>query len=120
MDKTDICAYNRVVPAALRVAAFLARLATALASERVRITWKADEELVELGWSHEDALARLALLSAGDLLRTEEARDPGCSTIWVFCPPAWEIDRHLWIRLAESADETFVVSFHPARGDPWN
>ena len=40
--------------------AFLDRLATALATARVRFTWKADDELADLGWSTADATEALA------------------------------------------------------------
>ena len=39
------------------VAAFLDRLTVALAESRVRLTWKTDDEVAELGWSDGDALS---------------------------------------------------------------
>ena len=39
--------------------------------------------------------------------------------IWVFCPLVWEVDQHLWIRVAENVDGTVVISFHLAERDPW-
>lgn len=116
---TDIRAYNPFVPSHDAVAAFLDRLSTALATDRVQITWKALDELAALGWSHQDALAQLALLQPEDLLRTEPSRSPDFGTIWVFCPLAWEADQFLWIRLTERGDANLLISFHFARGDPW-
>ena len=107
------------MPPSSDVTAFLLRLVGALESERVRFTWKADDEIAALGWSRGDALDQLMLLASSDLLRTEPAREPGFTTIWVFCPLAWELDHHLWIRLSESDDHTFLISFHLAEGDPW-
>jgi hypothetical protein len=107
------------VPSRSDVAAFLERLAAALDSSRVRLTWKAEDEIAELGWSRQDALDQLALLEPGELLRTEPSNSPDFDLIWVFCPLVWELDRHLWIRLTERHDHTIVVSFHLAEGDPW-
>ena len=107
------------MPAAPEVAAFLSRLAVAIGEARVRFTWKADDEVAELGWSDDDALGELALLTAGELLRTEASRSIDFTLIWVFCPLAAELDRYLWIRLAEDTCGTFVISFHLAERDPW-
>jgi hypothetical protein len=100
-------------------APFLLRLAVALENSRVRVTWKADDEIASLGWSRRDALDQLTVLAPEDLLRTEPSKSPDFDTIWVFCPLAWEHDRYLWIRLSERTDHTFVISFHLAEGDPW-
>ncbi len=99
--------------------AFLERLARAIVEERLRFTWKADDELAGLGWSRQDALDQLAVLEPEQLLRTEPARGAQGGVIWVFCPIAWEVERHLWIRLTEGANYTILVSFHLAEGDPW-
>jgi hypothetical protein len=107
------------MPSEPDVAAFLARLAVAIEEERVRFTWKADDEVAELGWSDADALREIAALVVGDLLRTEPSRSVDFTLIWVFCPLAAEIDRHLWIRLAEDTRGTIVISFHLAERDPW-
>ncbi len=86
----------------------------------MRVTWKAADEIAALGWSHADALDQLASLVPDDLLDTEPSRHPDFALIWIFCPALHDPhDTFLWIRLAERADETFVVSFHPASGDPW-
>ncbi|MBI4701311.1 MAG: type II toxin-antitoxin system MqsR family toxin [Deltaproteobacteria bacterium] len=98
---------------------FLERLRQARAASAVRITWKADDEIAEIGWSRRDALDQLAALTEEDLLRTEPANHADFETIWVFCPLAPELDRHLWIRLAEREHHTLLVSFHLAEGDPW-
>ena len=108
------------MPSRSETIAFLARVSRALAADRVRITWKADDEIADLGWSHADALDQLAALLPDDLLNTEPSRHPDFAVIWIFCPVLpEEDDTFLWIRLAERTDETFVVSFHPALGDPW-
>ncbi len=101
--------------------AFLERLSRALVERRVRLTWKADDEIAELGWSRQDAFDQLGILTEDDLLRTELPRSPNFSIIWVFCPPIPEFDgdRFLWIRLAEQPDHVFLVSFHIAEVDPW-
>lgn len=83
------------------VAAFLDRLTVALAESRVRLTWKADDEVAELGWSDIDALSEIAALASGDLLRTEPSQSVDFTLIWVFCPLVAELDLHLWIHLAE-------------------
>ena len=101
------------------VAAFLDRLAVALAESRVRLTWKADDEVAELGWSDGDALSEIAALSSRDLLRTEPSQSVDFTVIWVFCPLVPELDRYLWIRLAEDTRGTIVISFHLAERDPW-
>jgi hypothetical protein len=64
---------------------------------------------------------QLAALVSDDLLDTEPSRHPDFTLIWVFCPPLPDDDdgSFLWIRLAERTDETFIVSFHLAQGDPW-
>ncbi len=72
-----------------------------------------------LGWSVEDVLAQLAALEPAELLRTEPARSAEFELIWVFCPLVWEVDQHLWIRVAENVDGTVVISFHLAERDPW-
>jgi hypothetical protein len=100
--------------------AFLTRLALAIAEGRVRVTWKADVEIAELGWSRQDAFDELSALAAADLLRTEPGKHPDFRRIWVFCPLAAELEEFLWIRLAERDDHTFLVSFHLAEGDPWH
>jgi len=107
------------VPSGPEVAAFLARLAAALKERRVRFTWKADDEIAELGWSEEDVRLELASLAAADFLRSEPSRSADFVLIWVFCPLAAELDRHLWIRLAEDVRGTIVISFHLAETDPW-
>ena len=107
------------MPSASAVRAFLARLAASLETSRVRLTWKADDEMVALGWSVEEVLAQLAALEPRDLLRTEPARSPEYELIWVFCPLVWELDQYLWIRLAEDAEGNIVISFHLAERDPW-
>jgi hypothetical protein len=61
----------------------------------------------------------LAARVAEDLLRTEPSRSADFVLIWVFCPLVVELDRHLWIRLAEDASGTIVISFHLAESDPW-
>lgn len=99
--------------------AFLTRLGAALTEGRVHFTWKADDEVAAFGWSRRDALDELRALTAEDLLRMEPARHPDFQAIWVFCPCVFELDRHLWIRLAERDDDTFLISFHLAEGDPW-
>lgn len=99
--------------------AFLDRLATALATARVRFTWKADDDLADLGWSTADATEALAALTVADFLRTEPSRSIDFTIIWVFCPLVPELDRYLWIRLAEDAGGTLVISFHLAERDPW-
>ena len=99
--------------------AFLRRFTAALSEGRVRITWKADDEIATLGWSRQDALDQLAALEARDLLRTEASNHPDFQTIWVFCPLLWALERHLWIRLCERADHVFLISFHLAERDPW-
>jgi hypothetical protein len=107
------------MPPAPDVSAFLTRLADAIEHGRVRFTWKADDEVAELGWSDADALGDIAALTAGDLLRTEPSRSVDFTLIWVFCPLAAELDRYLWIRLAEDKGGTIVISFHLAERDPW-
>lgn len=107
------------MPPTSEVAAFLRRLAVAIEEARVRFTWKADDEVAELGWSDADALLEIAALSSVDLLRTEPSRSADFTLIWVFCPLASELDRYLWIRLAEEANGTIVISFHLAERDPW-
>jgi hypothetical protein len=102
-----------------RIIVFLKRRVGALDDDRVRITWKADDEIAALGWSRCDALQQLRALAPADFLRDEPAKNQDFKTIWVFCPFAWDLECHLWIRLAERADRTFLVSFHPAEGDPW-
>jgi hypothetical protein len=62
------------MPDAPDLAAFLRRLALAIAEERVRFTWKADDEVAELGWSDAEALLELAALSPADHRRTEPSR----------------------------------------------
>lgn len=121
VDRTHCVHYNSFMKSPAETAAFLTRVARALAADRVRITWKADDELGELGWSHDDALYQLAALVSDDLLDTEPSRHPDFTLIWVFCPPLPDDDdgSFLWIRLAERTDETFIVSFHLAQGDPW-
>jgi hypothetical protein len=99
---------------------FLARLAAALKTARVRITWKADDEIASVGWSRQDALDQLRLLEAAELLRTEPSMSAEFTTLWVFCPLAWDLDRYLWIRLTENENRTFLVSFHLAEGNPWS
>jgi hypothetical protein len=106
-----------VDPAAVR--AFLERLGAALANQRVRFTWKADDEIADLGWSDLDAYAELDALRAADFLRTEPSRSHDFTIIWVFCPLASELQRHLWIRLAEVPGGAIVISFHLAERDPW-
>ena len=101
------------------LSAFLDRLAAALLASQVRFTWKADDELAELGWSTADAREALADLTAADFLRTEPSRSVDFTLIWVFCPLLPELDRYLWIRLAEDAAGTLVISFHLAARDPW-
>jgi len=98
---------------------FLDRLTTALAESRVRFTWKAEDEILELGWSDADARDVLAHLTTGDFLRTEPSRSVDFTLIWVFCPLLPELDRHLWIRFAEDTGGTLVIRFHLAAGDPW-
>lgn len=100
-------------------AAFLTRLKAAIDDSRVRFTWKADDEIAELGWSRQDALDQLALLAVDELLRTDPPRSADFGPVWVFCPLAWDLDRYLWIRLTEGVDHTFLISFHLAQGDPW-
>ncbi len=102
------------------VAALLDRLVVALEESRVWFTWKADDEIAELGWSEADARDELTALSAVDLLRTEPSRSDDFTLIWVFCPLVAELDRYLWIRLAEDAGGTIIISFHLAERDPWN
>ncbi|MFH1466887.1 MAG: hypothetical protein ABIO70_21060 [Pseudomonadota bacterium] len=99
--------------------AFLHRLRRALDERRVQITWKADDEIASLGWSRQDAFDQLMVLEPADLLRTEPAKNQDFNLIWVFCPFAWDLEGHLWIRLTERADRTFLVSLHLAEGDPW-
>jgi hypothetical protein len=99
--------------------AFLVRLAVAIEEGRVRITWKAADELAELGWSEADALQEIAALRSTDVLRTETPRSVDFTLIWVFCPLVAEVDRHFWIRMAEAAHGTIVISFHLAERDPW-
>lgn len=106
------------MPPAPDVGLFLARLAVAVQESRVRFTWNADDEVADLGWSTADALGEVAALSAVDLLRTEPSRSADFTLIWVFCPMAAEIDRYLWIRLAEEVSGT-IISFHLAESDPW-
>lgn len=101
------------------VASFIQRLEVALTESRVRFTWKADDELAELGWSEADARDELAALDPTDFLKTEPSRSVDFSLIWVFCPLLPELDRYLWIRLAEDAAGTIVISFHLAGRDPW-
>ena len=119
LDETDVRAYNPFMPRPADARAFLQRRARAIVEERLRFTWKADDELAGLGWSRRDALDQLAVLDQEQLLRTELAKSAGAGIIWVFCPLAWELERHLWIRLTEGADYTILVSFHIAEGDPW-
>jgi hypothetical protein len=99
--------------------AFLDRLATAVATARVRFTWKAGDELADLGWSTADAADVLAGLTVADFLRAEPSSSVDFTIIWVFCPLVPELDRHLWIRLAEDGAGTLVISFHLAERDPW-
>lgn len=80
--------------------AVLDRLATALATARVGSSWKADDELADLGWSTADATDVLAALTVADVLRTEPSRS---------------VD---WIRLAEDAGGTLVIRFQLAERDP--
>lgn len=101
------------------VAAFLARVAVALSSGGVRFTWKAQDEIAELGWSDADALGELSALRAADLLRTESSRASNATLIWVFCPFIADLDGHLWIRLSEDAHGNLVISFHIAERNPW-
>ncbi len=101
------------------VRAFLERLRAALANESVRFTWKADDELADLAWSNVDAYAELEALQVADFLRTEPSRSRDFTLIWVFCPLASELQRHLWIRLAEVPGGAIVISFHLAERDPW-
>ncbi len=61
----------------------------------------------------------LAALNVADFLRSEPSRSVDFTVIWVFCPLVPELDRHLWIRLAEDAGGTLVISSHLAEGDPW-
>lgn len=112
-------AYNTSMPPRDQTTAFLHRLVAALDEDRIEITWKADDEIAALGWSRQDALSQLRGLDLTDLLRTEPSKNPDFHLIWVFCPFAWDLDGYLWIRLAERADRTFLVSFHLAEGDPW-
>ena len=120
MDETDSGSYNPFVAVSdPDVRAFLARLVAAVAEGRVRITWKADDEVAQLGWSRQDALDQLAVLESRDWLRTEPSKSPDFDAVWVFCPLAWELDQYLWIRLAERPDHVFLISFHLAEGDPW-
>ena len=99
--------------------AFLHRLHRAIIEERIRFTWKADDEIAGLGWSRQDAVDQLGVLEESHLLRTEAPRVAKAGLIWVFCPLAWELEQHLWIRLTENDDLTMLVSFHLAEGDPW-
>lgn len=101
------------------VPALLRRLSAALRTSRVRFTWKAEDEFTELGWSHRDALDELAALTPSDFLRTEVSRSADVACIWVFCPLLPEREEFLWIRLAEDAAGTIVISFHLAERDPW-
>lgn len=107
------------MPPAPDVAAVLARLALAIEEARVRLTWKADDEVAELGWTDADALLEVAGLSKFDLLRTEPSQSVDFTLIWVFCPLVHDLDCHLLIRLAEDASGTIVISFHLAERDPW-
>ena len=116
---TERMAYNQSMPRKDQISSFLKRLVAALDEDRVQITWKADDEIAALGWSRLDALDHLRVLDPADLLRTEPAKSPDFDLIWVFCPFAWDLEGHLWIRLTERADRTFLVSFHLAESDPW-
>ncbi len=109
------------MPSRSETIAFLARVARALATDRVRITWKADDEIADLGWSHTDRRARPARRVAPRRAPQHRAvAAPRLPLIWIFCPALPdEDDTFLWIRLAERSDETFVVSFQPALRDPW-
>ena len=82
-------AYNQYMPREDQITAFLNRLVCAIDEDRVQITWKADDEIAALGWSREDAFRQLMVLDQADLLRTEPAKNPDFSLIWVFCPFAW-------------------------------
>lgn len=99
--------------------AFLHRLERAIAEERLIFSWKADDEIAELGWSLRDTLDQLSVLDVPELLRTEASKGSRTGLIWVFCPFVWHLDRHLWIRLTERDDLAILVSFHLAEGDPW-
>jgi hypothetical protein len=75
------------MPSRSETIAFVARVSRvsrALATDRVRITWKADDEIADLGWSHTDALDQLAALLPDDLPNTEPSRHPDFALIWIF------------------------------------
>lgn len=112
-------AYNQFMALRDQATIFLNRLVAALDEDRVQITWKADDEIAALGWSRQDALSQLRALDSADLLRTEPAKSVDFDVIWIFCPFVWDLEGHLWIRLTERADRSFLVSFHLAEGDPW-
>ncbi len=119
LDETDCLSYNAFVVPSADTRTFLQRLEQAIADGRLQFTWKADDEIADLGWSRQDALDQLAVLEPAHLLRTEPAKGASFTLVWVFCPTAWELDRHLWIRLTETEDHPILVSFHLAEGDPW-
>ncbi|HNC94616.1 MAG TPA: hypothetical protein PKW90_00755 [Myxococcota bacterium] len=107
------------MPPIQSVAAFLNRLKMAMEAGCVRFTWKAEDEIAELGWSEADAMGELAALHSTDLLRTETSRSADFTLIWVFCPFAADLDCYLWIRLAEQGSGSIVISFHLAGRNPW-
>lgn len=107
------------MPPAPDVDALLLRLKAALRESRVRFSWKAEDEIADLGWTEEDARGELAALAPSDLLRTEPSRSAEFTLIWVFCPLAAELERYLWIRVSEDAAGSLIISFHLAERDPW-
>ena len=107
------------MPSAPDVAALLARLKVALRESRVRFSWKAEDEVADLGWTEEDAHGELAALTSADLLRTEPSRSVDFTLIWVFCPLAAELEQYLWIRVSEDSVGTLIISFHLAERNPW-
>ncbi len=91
-----------------QVAAFLARVRLAVATEHVVISSKAaDEATEELGWVQEDILDELCELEAADYLRSEPSIVRAGGVVHTFTPG------DLWIRLVERGG-IIVVSFHRA------
>jgi len=108
-----------VDPTEDEIFAFLRRARDAVASGTVEVTLKADDELVELGWTREDLFLQLGELSVADFLRAETSAYDDSVRVWVFCPGHWD-DSWLWLRLFERGRAAVVaISIHQARGNPW-
>lgn len=58
-------------------------------------------------------------LTIAEFLRTERSRSVDFTLIWALCPLFPELDRYLWILLAEVGAGTLVIRFHIAARAPW-